>query len=144
MDEAQVEIHQIVRGEAERLGRGLDDAALHDRAHHLVQLLCRAQADGIGEHVGDAAGAGEHDHDLVIVLRPAAGHEVKLRIEQGAVVDHLIEETGGLHHRALLRGGAHALREIALDDAGVRLQKLARDVARVDLRSDAVAVGEGV
>ena len=144
MDEAEIEVHELIGREAERIGRGFDDAAVHDGTDHIIQLLGGAEADGIGEHIGDAAGAREDEHDLVIVLRPASGGEIKLRIEQLAVVDHLIEEAGGLHHRVRLRSRAHALREIALDDAGVGLQELARRVAGIDLRRDAVAVGEGI
>ena len=107
---------RIVVGEVDiRIGN-LDRAVrAHGAVDQLVELLGVQHADAVERVVADLPARGEHEHRLVRGLRPATGHHVVLRVEQGLVVEHLVEGGGGSHHRArhgAARGtAAHGRRE---------------------------------
>ena len=144
-DQLERHVHELVVRERHIVvGRG-DLFLVCERAHHVVELAVVAQPHGVEHEVAHLAIRGEHQHDIVVVLRPCARHDIVLVLVKIGVARHFVEDVGG-HHRGhdAVGGSGRSEADGRKRFVGIDLPCAIFGVGAEQLRGDIVAVFDGI
>ena len=144
-DQLERHVHElVVRERHVVVGRG-DLFLVCERAHHVVELAVVAQPHGVEHEVAHLAIRGEHQHDIVVVLRPCARHDIVLVLVKIGVARHFVEDVGG-HHRGhdAVGGSGRSEADGRKRFVGIDLPCAIFGVGAEQLRGDIVAVFDGI
>ena len=144
-DQLERHVHElVVRKRHVIVGSG-DLFLIGERAHHVIELAVVAQPHGVEHEVAHLAIGGEHQHDVVVALRPCARHDIVLVLVKIGVARHFVEDVGG-HHRGhdAVGGGGRSEADGRKRFVGIDLPRAIFGVGAEQLRGDIVAVFDGI